>query len=256
MDIEFDKLINLQEIDNEIRSLHHFLDLTPHKLAEIDQKINLASQIVQKTKEKLIQNQKRRRELEGEVAVIKNKIATYKRQLNEVKTNKEYTALLKEIEEAQKKIDAMEEEIIAALLEADDIEKEIQQATENYSKEEAQYQKEKEIILQRQQECQNRLKELEKRKEELVGLIAQDQLALYNRIAEKKGGIAISCVTDDFCSMCHVRIRPQVLNELYDMKKLYLCENCGRILYLSPERKAKKLEGEKKTATSPRSSSK
>lgn len=254
MDIEFDKLINLQEIDNEIKSLHHFLDLTPHKLAEIDQKISLASQTVQKTKEKLVQNQKRRRELEVEVAAVKNKIATYKRQLNEVKTNKEYTALLKEIEEAQKKVDDMEEQIIAALLEADDIEKEIQQAVENYSKEEAQYQKEKEVILQRQQECQNRLKELEKRKEELVSLIAQDQLALYNRIAEKKSGIAISCVTDDFCSMCHVRIRPQVLNELYDMKKIYLCENCGRILYLSPERKEKKLEGEKKTAASARTS--
>jgi predicted nucleic acid-binding Zn-ribbon protein len=256
VDIEFDKLISLQEIDNEIKALHHFLDLTPHKLAEIEQKISSAQQIVQKTKEKLIQNQKKRRELEGEVAVIKNKIATYKRQLNEVKTNKEYTALLKEIEEAQKKVDDMEEQIIVALLEADEIEKEIQQAQENFMKEEARYLKEKEAILQRQQECQNKLKELEKRKEELVAVIAQDQLALYNRIAEKKSGIAISFVTDDFCSMCHVRIRPQVLNELYDMKKIYLCENCGRILYLSPERKEKKLEGEKKTAASARSSSK
>ncbi len=86
----------------------------------------------------------------------------------------------------------MEEQIIAALLEADDIEKEIKQTTENYSKEEAQYQKEKEVILQRQQECQNRLRELEKRKEELIGLIAQEQIALYYRIAEKKSGIAIS----------------------------------------------------------------
>ncbi|MCX7974968.1 MAG: C4-type zinc ribbon domain-containing protein [Candidatus Aminicenantes bacterium] len=254
MDIEFDKLIALQEIDNEIKALHHLLDLTPHKLSEIDQKIALAQDIVQKSKEKLLQNQKKRRELEGEVAVIKSKIATYKRQLNEVKTNKEYTALLKEIEEAQKKVDALEEEIIAALLEADDIEKEIQQAKENFLKEETRYLKEKEALLQRQQEGQNRLQALVRKREDLVNLMAQEQLALYNRIAEKKGGIAISPVTDDFCSMCHVRIRPQVLNELYDMKKIYLCENCGRILYLSPERKEKKQEGAKKAVSSARNS--
>lgn len=256
MDIEFDKLITLQEIDNEIKALHHFLDLAPHKLAEIDQKIAAAQNIVQKSKEKLLQNQKRRRELEGEVAVIKNKIATYKRQLNEVKTNKEYTALLKEIEEAQKKVDALEEEIIAALLEADDIEKEIQQAKENFAKEEARYLKEKELLLQRQQECQTRLQEIMKKREDLVNTIVEDLLALYNRIAEKKGGIALSMVSDDFCSMCHVRIRPQVLNELYDMKKIYLCENCGRILYLSPERKEKKAEAAKKATPSARGSSK
>lgn len=44
-------------------------------------------------------------------------------------------------------------------------------------------------------------------------------------------GIALSPVTDDFCSMCHMRIRPQVLNELKEAKKLIICEACGRILY-------------------------
>ena len=54
---------------------------------------------------------------------------------------------------------------------------------------------------------------------------------LYKTIFKKKNGISLSPVTGDFCSMCHMRVRPQVLNELKERNKIILCENCGRILY-------------------------
>ncbi len=259
MDVEFEKLIALQELDNELRSLFHLLEITPHKLEEIDHKIAAANEITQKAKEKLWQNQKKRRELEGEVKELRNKLATFKRQLNDVKTNKEYTALLKEIEDTQHKIDAMEEEIIGAMLEADDIEKEIESANLFYSQEEARFKKEKEAILQKKSEYEARVQLLQNEKQKLCSSVSREQIALYQRIAEKKGGVAISPVTDDFCSMCHMRIRPQVLNELYDMKKIYLCENCGRILYLplkDQEKEEEEKEAGKKAAVATRPSSK
>lgn len=263
MDIDFEKLITLQELDNELRSIHHLLEITPQKLNEIDSQIASASQIVKKARDKLLENQKRRRELEREVADLRTRIATYKRQLNDVKTNKEYTALLKEIEEAQKKVDIMEETIISAMLEADDIEKEIEEANQTYAREESRLEKEKEIIIERQKEYEARLRRLEIKKREISALISPEQIALYRRIADKKGGIAISRVTDDFCSMCHMRIRPQMLNELYDMKKIYLCENCGRILYICKEEREeeegaaeKPARQKKKEAASPHSSTK
>ena len=58
-----------------------------------------------------------------------------------------------------------------------------------------------------------------------------DQLKLYLRISKKMNGVALSPVTDDFCSLCQMRIRPQMLNELMEMKKIIICEACGRILY-------------------------
>jgi predicted nucleic acid-binding Zn-ribbon protein len=50
-------------------------------------------------------------------------------------------------------------------------------------------------------------------------------------IFNKKNGSALSPVKGDFCAMCHMRIRPQMLNEIRDRNKIHLCENCGRILY-------------------------
>ena len=56
-------------------------------------------------------------------------------------------------------------------------------------------------------------------------------MKLYMSIFNKKGGAAMSAVKGEFCSLCHVRIRPQMINEIRERTKIYLCENCGRILY-------------------------
>jgi predicted nucleic acid-binding Zn-ribbon protein len=58
-----------------------------------------------------------------------------------------------------------------------------------------------------------------------------DQLRLYLRISKKMNGLALSPVMDAFCSICQMRIRPQLVNEIMEMKKIVTCEACGRILY-------------------------
>lgn len=232
MDPEFENLISLQKIDNELRHVSSLLENIPEQIAEIDMKIMTSAKLVDQAKEKLSLNQKKRRDLEAEVKDIKAQISKYKNQLNEAKTNREYTSLLREIEEATKKIDSLEEEIISEMIAADDTEKEIKEATQKYKEEEKKFLKEKEAFNQRKKELEARIKELSKEKEKLIPQIPPSQVKLYLDISKKKNGIALSLVRDEFCSMCHMRIRPQVLNELDAKENLHFCENCGRILYL------------------------
>jgi len=231
VDVDFENLINLQRLDTEIRRLSALLDNIPTQIAEIDQKINDSAQIIDKAKENFALNQKKRNGLEDEVNVIKEKISKYKIQLNEVKTNREYTSFLKEIEEAQQKIDQQEEEIINLMLSSDDIEKEIKESTEKHRQEEAKLSKKKVTVNQDKQELETKIKELTQEKEKLFSQIPPSQSKLYNELLRNKNGIALSPVKDEFCSMCHMRVRPQVLNELRVEKEIIFCENCGRILY-------------------------
>jgi hypothetical protein len=231
VDVDFENLINLQRLDTEIRRLSALLDNIPTQIAEIDQKINDSAQIIDKAKENFALNQKKRNSLEDEVNVIKERISKYKIQLNEVKTNREYTSFLKEIEEAQQKIDQLEEEIINLMLSSDDIEKEIKESTEKHRQEEANLSKKKVTVNQDKQELETKIKELTQEKEKLFSQIPPSQSKLYNELLQNKNGIALSPVKDEFCSMCHMRVRPQVLNELRVEKEIIFCENCGRILY-------------------------
>ncbi len=236
MDFEFEKLIQLQKLDAEIKNTSIFLENIPHQIEDINRKKEESSQIVAQAKEKMSQNQKKRRDLEAEVKDVKAKISKYNLQLNDVKTNIEYKSLLKEIEEAQKNVSEMEDEIINEMLIADEIEEEIKEATQKYSEVEKEFSKETDILKKNQKESEDKKKKLIHEKEKLISNIPDDQAGLYSKIFKTKNGIALSPITGEFCSLCHMRIRPQVLNELKGNEKIITCENCGRILYF-PEKK-------------------
>jgi len=231
VDIDFDKLIQLQTLDSEIKHTTLFLENIPRLIEEIDRKIKAGSQVVAEAKEKLSQNQKTRRDLEASIKDIKVQTGKFKRQLGEVKTNKEYTALLKEIEESQHAVDTIEEKIISEMLGADDIEEEIKRATGKQNQENEELKKEMSVLEAKKSEMETRREGLIKDREGLVPLVPAEQMKLYMAIFNKKAGTALSPVRGDFCATCHMRIRPQMLNEIRDRIKIFLCENCGRILY-------------------------
>ena len=231
MDIDFDRLIELQNLDEEIKKTSLFLEKIPHQMKEIDRNIDEQFKKVETAKEKLGINQKMRRELEADVQDIKEQIRKFRHQQSGVKTNKEYTALLKEIEEAQNKIDAKEEKIISQMLVADEIGDEILTAAKKANLAKEKLSKEKEELEKKRKELQENYKQLSEQRESLLPEIPKDLAGLYQQLFAKKHGIVMSPVTDDFCSMCQIRIRPQVLNELKAESQIILCENCGRILY-------------------------
>ena len=231
MEIEFDYLKQLQHTDVKLKEISAFLKDVPSKIQDIENRIKNSLQVVSKAEDKLAANQKKRRDFEADVQDTRSLVTKFKRQLGDVKTNREYTSLLHEIEEAEKKADTLEEEIISEMLRADDIEEEIKKATEKADEAKRKLSKEKNFLLQQKAE-QEELKKLYLGERENLGpKIPKDQLVLYDTIARKNNGISLSPVNEEFCSMCHMRIRPQVLNELREAASLILCENCGRILH-------------------------
>jgi predicted nucleic acid-binding Zn-ribbon protein len=242
VDIDFEKLIQLQNLDSEMKQTTLFLESIPRLIEDIDRKIKAGSQAVADAKDTLTVNQKARRDLEASVKDVKARIVKFKRQLGEVKTNKEYTTLLKEIEEAQREVDAVEERIISEMLTADDIDEEIRSATLKQNQEHETLRADQAVLEQKKREMESRRDALIAEREALVPLIPADQMKLYMSMFNKKNGAALSAVKGEFCSLCHVRIRPQMLNEIRDRSKIYLCENCGRILYwtVKPEARSER----------------
>jgi len=231
VEIAFSRLIQLQHVDRDIQTINSLLEAVPAKLDAIDQAIRRTAEIVAEAKDKLAANQKKRRGLESEVKAFKEQAAKFRRQLNDVKTNKEYSALLKEIEDASGKVDGIEEVILQEMISADDIEKDIKTAQEKQTVEETRLREERTTIQAEQKELEARRDVLLKERAAVLPTIPPDQARLYLRISRKMAGVAMSPVTDDFCSICQLRVRPQMLDDLMAMKEIITCEACGRILY-------------------------
>jgi predicted nucleic acid-binding Zn-ribbon protein len=236
VEINFENLIHLQELDEQIRKVTSFLDSLPDHVLVIEAKIDESEKIVAEVKNSLSTNQKKRRDLEAAVGDKKTRIGKYRKQLNDVKTNKEYTSLLKEIEDVENDIEALEEEIITEMLAADDLESEIKTAEAKAATMKEELLKEKSLVLEQGKGQEQEKERLLGERQQLIPGIPSDLFGLYHQIFHKSSGTALSPVTDDFCSMCQIRVRPQVLNELIAQKDIILCENCGRILYWKPKK--------------------
>jgi predicted nucleic acid-binding Zn-ribbon protein len=69
---------------------------------------------------------------------------------------------------------------------------------------------------------------------EVIAKLAPDVLALFERVAHGRKGVAVAEARDGLCTVCHVRLRPQVFNEVRRNDGLHQCDSCTRILYYVP----------------------
>jgi uncharacterized protein len=172
-----------------------------------------------------------RRTLEGQVDLNRAKLSRLKDQLMSVKTNKEYTAMLHEIQAAEEQIRIEEDKILDFMEEMEGIEKGLNGAEQEMLKKCAELQ---ELIRKATESVpmlESELARLREEKSRMESQIGNELLSRYRRIADARRGVALAEAKDELCSACHVRIRPQMYAELMRTENIHACDSCSRILF-------------------------
>ncbi len=224
-------VIELQAVDLKIAELTSRIDATPAQIEVLESELQHFTQSHEERKRRLAADQKERRELEGEIQSVQVKISRHKDQLYEVKTNEQYRAMLKEIEGEEANIRKIEDGILEKMVEAEELQKQVQEAVVVLEGEKARVAAEKaRLESARQTAVAERDQEL-RRRQELTSALSADMLDRYERLRKARHGVAIAEVRDGCCSACNVRLRPQAYNEARTNQSILACENCVRILY-------------------------
>ncbi|NIM14367.1 MAG: hypothetical protein GTO45_20220 [Candidatus Aminicenantes bacterium] len=226
-----EKLYRLQQLDNKIKELELSMKEVPETIKKLEQERDGKATIIGNTRNKLNENIKGREKLEKEILVVKDKIKKYKDQMSKATTNKEYQGFIAEIKYEEDNISTLEEKVIEKMVESDEIENEIRESEEEYKKISQEYNQKITDLKQSLESNDVMLKETRKNRDAVRADIPSKLLGIYDSIAGKKYGKAVSLVESDFCGVCNVKIRPQHLNELLSSQEISMCESCGRILY-------------------------
>ncbi|HUK99397.1 MAG TPA: C4-type zinc ribbon domain-containing protein [Nitrospirota bacterium] len=224
-------LIQLQEIDTEIRSLNIRKNQLPEMIAAMEEKRTVSKKNLDGVKEALLIVQKDRRDREQDLESGIQKIERLKGRASEIKTNKEYQALLKEIEAAEQENKAIEDEILFLMEKMETATAAIAAAEINALEEENNLlneQRDRETDTIRVEED---LKAAEQRKKELTSRIEPTVLAKYQRLLLTKASSAVVEVHGESCSGCFMSIPPQVFVNVKKNENIITCPQCGRILY-------------------------
>ena len=203
----------------------------PAARATLEARLSTRAAAVDGVRERIAGNQSARRDIEKDLAAVQTRLSKYKNQLMEVKTNKEYQAMQKEMSVAEGDISGHETRMLEGMEEADGLAAELKAAESALKADQAEAARE---IAQLDAELKEVERELQRTMEErakVAGQVSKEAMAVFERVAHGRKGLAVAEARDGLCTVCHVRLRPQVYNEVRRNDSLIQCDSCTRILY-------------------------
>jgi uncharacterized protein len=232
VDQQLQTLISLQAIDTRIAALEADAARLPKEIAAIHAAVEEAQTQVEQAKTRLDGARKDQRAKEKDLEVVQAKRAKNEARLYEVKTNKEYSAVLIEIEEIKQEKARMEEEVLVLMETQERLAGDIRDAEARFKQRHGQGRTEEAALREQLRGIEVDLAAARTERKELAATLPANILSDYDRILRARGGLALVPVAKpSFCGACRMTITPQRLQELRAQSSLIPCESCGRYLY-------------------------
>jgi predicted nucleic acid-binding Zn-ribbon protein len=231
MEEQLGLLIQLQELDTSLRVRSEQKNRLPEALAALERRRAAARDDLDAVKESLQTAQKNKRDRDKDLEAGAQKVEKLKARASEIKTNKEYQALLKEIEAAEQENKAIEDDILHLMEKIDGAAGQITAAEQRAREEEAVIQAEQKQHEDAFARLEEELKAVEQARGEVVSRIQPPVLAQYQKLLVSKAGSAMAEARGESCSGCYMSIPPQVFVNVKKNESIITCPNCGRILY-------------------------
>ncbi len=234
MNADLERLITLQRIDTAADTARRTLADEPEHAKALEARLDAAKQQVATAKERLVDNHNARRMLEKDVAVHQGRLSKFREQAMAVKTNQEYHAIQHEITFAQAEIKKLEDTILERMVEGDDLTATVKAAETQLAAEQKAIEVDRRATTSAHGEMQAALERMAGERAELVVGLDKQLLSMFEQVARKRNGIAVAEARDGICTICHVRLRPQVFNTVRRNDSITQCDTCNRILYFVP----------------------
>lgn len=231
-------LIGLQECDSQLVKLAANKIRLPEKIQAMGNDFQAYRENIAQNKQKQEELKARRAEYEAAIKKIGDGMTKTKERLLEVKNNKEYQAMLKEIETAEKTRGETETRIIALMEDIDKLSVLVRQDDEALEQETRRHEQEKKIVEDGLSAVDADVANWTEKRTELQKQISADLLARYEKVKKRNNGTGVISVWKAVCSGCHMNIPPQLYNELQRSKDLLSCPNCNRIMYFKNQEKS------------------
>ena len=228
---QLQQLILLQKLDDEIEE--HRKQLTDIPLQIDSESVELADKkkILSIAKEEIDALQKNRKAIESEVQAENDHMAKAKIKLPAVKTNKEYTAILSEVDAIKENVRSLEDKELEIMEVLEEKQKGLPAIEKKCKEEDAHFQ---EYKTKKDNELKRMTKEMDPlvaKREAVISQIDKVVFQRYEKVAKSRGGKAVVSLQENICQGCFQQILPQMVINVKIGESIHQCSSCLCFLY-------------------------
>lgn len=234
MHSDLQNLIRLQKLDLAAEEARRAVNSAPERIAALDALLHAAQEALATGKARKTDNEEQRRAVEKDRSAIRARRSKYQDQTMEVKTNREFHALQKEIEVADEEIARLDDQDLELMVAADEIAATIKSAEAGLKQADKDIAAERAAIEAQVSTADASLVELARERVTVAGALSPTLLSLFDGLARTRKGIATAEAKDGLCTACNVRLRVQTVGLVKRNDTIIQCESCKRILYYVP----------------------
>lgn len=247
MGATLDALHRLQSIEDKLRSVREQIEAKrrsvrarQRRVAQLERDLTDANHAIQRAQVEADKFELDRKEREQNVAKLREA-------LNRTKSNKEYAALLTQLNTAKADILRIEDSALMFMTRVDEERKKQTETKDLLAKEQAQVAELTHAAQGGEAKLASDLKEWEDKRAEAASQVPVSVLATFERACERHDGEAMAVLershpkrAEYVCSGCNMSIPLEVANTLQSRDEVQLCHTCSRILYLETQASALK----------------
>jgi len=224
-------LIRLQDCDFRIKDIKRKKSEAPARIKEMEDDLRLVENQTEEAANKVDFIKRERRQIEQDIEDLESRIEKSKVKLNNIRSNKEYGAALKEIEDLEREKLRSEDRVIEIMEEIEALDATCAASKEKREAYRKRFEQDQAVVQDELKALELALQNQQNERARIRQEIDEDLLKKYDFICEHKDGIAVSPVIKSVCQTCHMGIPPQKFNELMRGDALMNCPHCMRIIY-------------------------
>lgn len=231
---QIELLVSLQTIDLQLRERTDAIEVLRRDLAELDVTVATQREVLDAVRAERADLESRRRDIEGILTDEEAKMKDRRMRLNRIRNEKEASAVRREIEVAKEGTALHEDNLMAIFEQLDIVKAREAELGAVFETIEAKRASEKERTDLEIEELSNGLDESRRRRETLAAELEAPLRRQYETILSRKKGQAVVEIRGGTCEGCHMRVAPQLANEITRNARVIQCPSCHRILFVRP----------------------
>ena len=226
------QLYELSQLDAQIDLIRQKIGHVPERREAIEALLQQKTTAVQTKQERLAALEKEKRGIEGELQSSVDRLKEFEQKVNQIKTNKEYQAALKEIAETKQSNKEMEDRILKIMTEIEGLGKDPAGDEAGFQTEKAAAEQELEALAAEEKKIEAEVKDFEIKRHQIQGSLEARLLAQYERIRASRFN-PVTLVQNGTCQGCNMKLPPQLFIEIQKFHTIHFCPSCHRILFVA-----------------------